>query len=88
MLWEHPPSARFLRNLARFSRRILFEKRGVGLSDRDVAYRSLEARVDDLCAVATEVGARGPVVVGASEGGPTAILYAATQPEDTSALVV
>ena len=88
VFWEHPLSARFLRNLARFSRLILFDKRGVGLSDRDVANRSLEARMDDLRAVADEVGARRPVVLGVSEGGPMAILYAATYPEDTSALVV
>ena len=88
VLWEHPLSARYLRNLARFSRLILFDKRGVGLSDRDVANRSLEARMDDLRAVAAEVGARRPVVLGVSEGGPMAALYAATYPEETSALVV
>ena len=88
VLCEHPHSARFLRNLARFSRLILFDKRGVGLSDRDVAIRSLEARMDDLCAVADEVGASRTVVLGVSEGGPMAVLYAATYPEDTSALVV
>ena len=88
VLCEHPHSARFLRNLARFSRLILFDKRGVGLPDRDVAIRSLEARMDDLCAVADEVGASRTVVLGVSEGGPMAVLYAATYPEDTSALVV
>ncbi len=88
VMWEHPHSVRFLRNLARFSRLILFDKRGVGLLDRDVANRSLEARMDDLRAVAAEVGARRPVVLGISEGGPMAVLYAATYPEDTSALVV
>lgn len=59
VMWEHPHSARFLRNLARFSRLIIFDQRGVGLSDRDVANRSLEACMDDLRAVADECGFRG-----------------------------
>lgn len=86
--WEEPAAARFLERLATFSRLILFDKRGTGLSDRVADVAVLERRIDDLKAVMDAVGAERAVVVGASEAGPTAALFAATHPERVSALVL
>jgi pimeloyl-ACP methyl ester carboxylesterase len=61
--WENPDCARFLRHLASFSRLFRFDKRGTGLSDRDVALSTLEQRVDDIRAVMDAVGSeRGSTV--------------------------
>src|SRR6266536_5467769 len=84
--WEHPRPARFFRRLASFSRLIRFDKRGTGLSDR-VAIPTLEERMDDVRAVLDAVGSTRAALVGVSEGGPMSLLYAATYPERTSALV-
>ena len=85
--WEHPRPARFFRRLASFSRLIRFDKRGTGLSDR-LAIPSLEERMDDVRAVLDAVGSSRAALVGVSEGGPMSLLYAATYPERTSALVL
>jgi pimeloyl-ACP methyl ester carboxylesterase len=85
--WEHPRPARFFRRLASFSRLIRFDKRGTGLSDR-LAIPSLEERMDDVRAVLDAVGSKRAALVGVSEGGPMSLLYAATYPERTSALVL
>ncbi|MGZ8571346.1 MAG: adenylate/guanylate cyclase domain-containing protein [Actinomycetota bacterium] len=89
-LWEEPDLARFLTRLASFSRLILFDKRGVGLSDRVPADRlpSLETRMDDVRAVMDAAGSERAVVFGVSEGGPMAVLFAATYPERTIGLVL
>ena len=58
--WESPEHARFLRRLGRFSRLILFDKRGTGLSDRDVKFPTLEQRTDDIKAVLDAVGCERP----------------------------
>jgi pimeloyl-ACP methyl ester carboxylesterase len=88
--WKEPGFARFLRQLASFSRLILFDKRGTGLSDRVPlnALPTLEQRMDDLRAVMDAAGSRQAVLVGVSEGGPLAALFAATYPERTRALVM
>ena len=88
--WKEPSFARFLRRLASFSRLILFDKRGTGLSDRVPIAQlpSLELRMDDVRAVMEAVGSRQAAICGVSEGGPLAALFAATYPEKTLALVM
>jgi pimeloyl-ACP methyl ester carboxylesterase len=90
VMWDDPHFARFLGRLATFSRLILFDKRGVGLSDRVPEDRlpDLETRMDDVRAVMDAVGSERAVVFGVSEGGPMSILFAATYPERTIALAL
>jgi pimeloyl-ACP methyl ester carboxylesterase len=88
MTWEEPSVARFFERLASFSRLILFDKRGTGLSDRDVGFPTLEDRMDDVRAVMDAVGAEGAALLGMSEGGNMSMLFAATYPERTTALVL
>ena len=90
LAWEEPTLARFLRRLASFSRLILFDKRGTGLSDRvpNAELPSLEARMDDLRAVMDAAGSKRAAVFGFSEGGNLSTLFAATYPERTIALVM
>ena len=87
--WEDPDLARAQERLASFSRLILFDKRGTGLSDRVPAsdLPSLETRMDDVRAVMDVVGSERAALFGASEGGSMAILFAATYPERTAALI-
>ena len=68
--WAEPSFARFLRRLASFSRLILFDKRGTGLSDRVGELPTLEQRMDDVRAVLDAVGSRQAALLGVSEGGP------------------
>lgn len=86
-LWEEPAYVRFLNRLASFSRVILFDKRGTGLSDR-VPSATLEERMDDVRAVMDAVGSTHAALFGVCEGGPMSLLFAATYPERTSALVL
>jgi pimeloyl-ACP methyl ester carboxylesterase len=88
MTWEEPSVARFFERLASFSRLILFDKRGTGLSDRDVGLPTLEDRMDDVRAVMDAVGAERAALLGISEGGNMSMLFAATYPERTTALVL
>jgi pimeloyl-ACP methyl ester carboxylesterase len=90
LMWEDPSYARFLRRLASFSRLILFDKRGTGLSDRvpETDLPTLEARMDDVRAVLDAAGAERAALLGHSEGGPMCLLFAATYPERTNALVL
>ena len=85
--WEHPGRAHFLTRLAAFSRLIVFDKRGVGLSDRHVGIANLEERMDDVRAVMDAVGSERAALFGVSEGGAMSMLFAATYPERTRALV-
>ena len=89
LAWEDPDRARFLHRIARFSRLIIFDKRGTGLSDRvpDDQLPALETRMDDLRAVMDAIGSRQAALFGFSEGGSMCMLYAATYPERTVALV-
>jgi pimeloyl-ACP methyl ester carboxylesterase len=80
LIWEDPAHARFCRGLARLARLILFDKRGTGLSDRDVTPPCLQTRMDDLNAVMDAAGARKPAMLGISEGGMMSLLFAATYP--------
>ncbi len=88
--WTEASFARFLRRLAGFSRVILFDKRGTGLSDRVPLDQlpTLEQRMDDVRAVMEAVGSERAVLCGVSEGGPMCSLFAATYPEKTIALVM
>ena len=90
VMWDDPGFARLLDRLATFSRLILFDKRGVGLSDRVPEERlpDLETRMDDVRAVMDAVGSERAVVFGVSEGGPMSMLFAATYPERTIALAL
>lgn len=88
--WREPSFARFLARLASFSRLILFDKRGTGLSDpvplSDLP--TLEQRMTDVNAVMDAVGSERAALLGVSEGGPMCSLFAATYPERTVALVM
>jgi class 3 adenylate cyclase len=86
--WDEPPTAPVHRRLSRFGRLITFDKRGVGLSDRTTELPTLEQRMDDLRAVMDAADCERAAIVGMSEGGPTALLFAATYPERVSALVL
>jgi len=87
--WTEPSFAHFLQRLARFSRLIVFDKRGTGLSDRvdEKNVPTLEQRMDDVRAVMDAVGSRKAALLGISEGGPMCALFAATYPERTAALM-
>ena len=88
--WAEPRFAAFLQRLASFSRLILFDKRGTGLSDRVPLSElpTLEQRMEDVHAVMDAVGSERAVLVGVSEGGPMCSLFAATYPERTVALIM
>ncbi len=86
--WEHPPFARFLRRLSSFSRLILLDKRGTGLSDPVVGDASLPERVDDIRAVMDAAGSERAVVFGVFEGAALGISLAAEQPERVAGLVL
>ncbi|MGB7209382.1 MAG: alpha/beta fold hydrolase [Pyrinomonadaceae bacterium] len=88
--WEEPHFAAFLNRLASFSRLILFDKRGTGLSDRVPLSKlpTLEQRMEDVHAVMDAVGSERAVLIGVSEGGPMCSLFAATYPDRTVALVM
>ena len=88
--WQEPNYAAFLRRLASFSRLILFDKRGTGMSDRvpESELPTLEQRMDDVRAVMDAVGSEEAALLGMSEGGPMCLLFAATYPERTRAVIV
>ena len=86
--WESPARAKFFHRLASFSRLILFDKRGTGLSDRSSQIFTLEQRMSDVQAIMDEVGSRQAALIGVSEGGPMSILFAATYPQRTAALIL
>jgi pimeloyl-ACP methyl ester carboxylesterase len=89
LAWEEPSYEHFLRRLSSFARLITFDKRGTGMSDRLPTDRlpSLEERMDDIRAVLDEVGSERVALLGHSEGGNLSVLFAATYPERTIALV-
>ncbi|MFA9563723.1 MAG: alpha/beta fold hydrolase [Acidimicrobiales bacterium] len=86
--WEDHVKAPLYRRLATFARLITFDKRGMGLSDRSVGAPTLEERMDDVRAVMDAVGSERAALIGASEGGLMSMLFAATYPERTAALVL
>jgi class 3 adenylate cyclase len=86
--WDNPGLAHFYERLAAFSRLILFDKRGTGMSDPVPNVPTLEERMDDVRAVMDAVGSERAALFGMSEGAPMSILFSATYPERTSALVL
>jgi pimeloyl-ACP methyl ester carboxylesterase len=87
VFWDDPAVTRFLQRLASFSRLILFDKRGTGLSDRLGKLPDLETRMDDVRAVMDAVGSERAALCGYSEGGVMCQLFAATYPKRTTALI-
>ncbi len=86
--WAEPRVARFLRRLASFSRLILFDKRGTGLSDRVAELPTLEQRMDDVRAVMDAANCGRAALFGISEGAAMCAVFAATYPERTAALAI
>lgn len=88
VLWEEPCARQFLTRLASFCRFVHYDKRGQGMSDRDVGVPTLEERVDDLRAVLDAEGIERAALGGISEGGSTVAMFAATYPQRVSRLVL
>jgi pimeloyl-ACP methyl ester carboxylesterase len=88
VFWEEPAVAQYLRRLASFSRLIIFDKRGVGMSDRVEGAPMLEERMDDVRAVIDAVGVERAAILGMSEGGAIGAMFAATYPKRVTALVM
>jgi pimeloyl-ACP methyl ester carboxylesterase/DNA-binding CsgD family transcriptional regulator len=88
--WEEPGYSHLLRRLAAFARVIHFDKRGTGLSDRVDAQHlpDLQTRMDDVRAVMDAAGSGRAALLGASEGAPMSIAFAASYPARTRALVL
>jgi class 3 adenylate cyclase len=90
IMWDNPLYARFLQRLASFARVVIVDRRGTGLSDRysPGELPPLEDLVDDLAAVIGDVGSDRPVLFGFSDAGSLCAMFAATRPEQLSALVL
>ena len=86
--WEQPAFRRYCERLGEFTRLILFDKRGMGMSDRVPGATPMDERMDDIRAVMDAVGSQSAAVMGESEGGPLGILFAAAHPERTRALIL
>jgi pimeloyl-ACP methyl ester carboxylesterase len=88
LVWEEPLCAAFLRRLASFSRLVLLDRRGVGLSDPVAHMPTLEERMDDVRAVMDDAGIERAALLGVSEGGPMCMLFAASFPERCTSLAL
>ena len=88
LAWTVPAIAAYFRSIASFCRLIRFDKRGTGMSDRVSGVPSLETRMDDVRAVMDAAGSDCAALIGQSEGGPMSILFGATYPSRTWALVL
>ena len=86
--WEQPNWAKWLERLGQFSRVALFDKRGTGLSDRGVAVPDMDKRMDDIRAVMDAAGMDAAYVMGISEGGSLASVFAAYQPQRCEGLIL
>ncbi len=86
--WDEPSFARWLRRLGNFSRVIMFDKRGTGLSDQVSELPGMDQRMDDVSAVMDAVGIERAAIFGISEGGSLATLFAASHPERSKALII
>ena len=87
LMWENPAFADFLHRLASFSRLILFDRTGNGMSDRGPTGHAFEDWMDDVRAVMSAVGSERTAFFGCHLGGRLALLFAATHPELTTAVV-
>jgi pimeloyl-ACP methyl ester carboxylesterase len=90
VMWDDPDTARFLGTLASFSRLIIFDKRGTGMSDAVPIDRlpTLEERMDDVRAVMDAAGSKRATLMGHSEGGNMSILFSATYPDRCDGLIL
>ena len=86
--WELPAYRRFCEQLGEFARLILFDKSGMGMSDRVPGSTPLDVRMDDIGAVMDAVGSTSASLIGASEGGPLSMLFAAAHPDRTHSLIL
>lgn len=87
-VWRDPSLARFLHGLASFSRLIILDTRGSGLSDRTAGFPLLEDQIDDVFAVMDAVDSEQAALFGASQSGPLASLMAATHPDRVTQLIL
>ena len=87
-LWAHPRVARFFERLASFSRLIMFDRRGSGLSDPIAEGVTLEDQMEDVKAVMDAAESERAILFAQMEGGPMAMLFAATHPDRTAGLVL
>jgi pimeloyl-ACP methyl ester carboxylesterase len=86
--WEEPGFARWLRRLGSFSRVMMFDKRGTGLSDQVSELPGMDQRMDDIRAVMDAVGIDQAAILGFSEGGSLSTLFAASHPDRVQSLIV
>jgi len=87
VMWDRPEYRRLCERLGSFARLLIYDKRGMGLSDR-VHFGTLEERMDDIRAVMDSAGSDSAALMGISEGGPLSMLFAATYPKRTRALLL
>jgi pimeloyl-ACP methyl ester carboxylesterase len=88
LVWSFPAAVRFFRRLTSFSRLIIYDKRGQGVSDPPAGIPTLEQDMEDLLAVLAAAGAERAALFGYSEGGPMSSLFAATHPDRVTALIL
>lgn len=88
LMWEEPHFRKTYERFASFSRLILLDKRGTGLSDQVAGVATLEERMEDVRAVMDAAGSEKATLMGASEGGPMSLVFAGTYPERTVALIL
>jgi pimeloyl-ACP methyl ester carboxylesterase len=88
VLWEEPHLAHFLTRLASFSRLILFDKRGTGLSDPIATTPTMEERMEDIRAVMDAAASDRAVIMGVSEGGTLGMSFAHSDPQRTQSLIL
>jgi class 3 adenylate cyclase len=88
LIWEFPAQTRFVERLASFARVILFDRRGVGLSDPAGGAPTLDERMDDVRAVMDAAGSERAALCGMSEGSTMCLMFAAAHPERVSAMVL
>jgi serine/threonine protein kinase/pimeloyl-ACP methyl ester carboxylesterase len=86
--WQWPPLVRFFRSLSALGRLVIFDGRGMGLSDRPAQPVLLEDRIADLRAVLDAAGVERAALLGLGEGAATCLLFAATHPERTRAIAL
>jgi pimeloyl-ACP methyl ester carboxylesterase len=88
VVWASPEFTAFFEHLASFSRVLIYDKAGVGLSDPVVKVRTIEERAEELEAVMDAAGFERAALIGMSEGGPASIVFAAAHPDRVRALVL
>jgi len=88
LMADSPPFGPMFERLGRVARCVIFDKRGTGLSDRDLGFGSLEERADDIRTVMDAAGIEKAALFGYSEGGPLSVVFAATYPERVSAIAL